>query len=112
MRCFRWNRLQGFRPYRVFLAFLWHSWDTILQLPGGAVKEEAMRKLGGVVLMIVSLVCISVTVAAVALGKAGLWSAPAIGAYVFHPLTMAMAMWLLAGKGREPLPEATKEGGA
>ena len=71
-----------------------------------------MRKWIGVVLMLLSLICIVTTVVEVAMGKAGLWSAPAIGAYIFHPLTMATALWLLAGKRREPVPEPAKEGGA
>ena len=65
----------------------------------------------GVVLMMLSLACIIVTVVEVAMGKVGLWSTTAMGAYVFHPSTMAIAMWLLAGKRRELVREPAKEGG-
>ncbi|MFH0800945.1 MAG: hypothetical protein V2A78_00965 [bacterium] len=71
-----------------------------------------MKKLIGVILMIISLGCIIATVVEVATGKAGLWSESAIGAYVFHPLTMVAALWLLAGKKPEAPREPAKEGGA
>jgi len=71
-----------------------------------------MKKLTGGILMLVALVCIAWTVVEVIRGKASLWSACVIGAFVFHALVMLGAVWLLEAKTHSGQPGETTEGGA
>jgi len=70
-----------------------------------------MKKLIGVILIIVSLVCIIAAVVEVAIGRIGMWSIWAVGACIFHALTMFAAVWLLPPAGGPP-QETPAEGGA
>ena len=70
------------------------------------------KKLIGVILMLVALVCIVWTVVEVIRGKAPLWSTRVIGAFIFHALVMLGAVWLLEAQTRGPRPSETAEGGA
>jgi hypothetical protein len=70
-----------------------------------------MKKCFGLILVVLSLACILTVVVRTIMGWSGVWSAEAIGGYVFHPLTMLAGMWLL-----KPLsvpsatPDASKGG--
>jgi len=61
----------------------------------------------GIAIMLFSLACIISTVVDVARGKAGLFSVDAVGPYVFHPLAMLGALYLITA-GRPRSPEPTK----
>jgi hypothetical protein len=64
-----------------------------------------MRKLIGGGLIVISLVCIVSTVIEVGLGNAGLWSPRTLAGYVFHPVTMLVALVLIAPKRRPDMAD-------
>lgn len=61
------------------------------------------------VLILLSLTCIVWGVIEVAANRAGPWSAASLGHYLFHSVTMFVALGLL---GRKPKPQSANEGGA
>jgi len=61
------------------------------------------------VLILLSLGCIVWAVVEVAANRAGLWCAASLGRYLFHFVTMFVALGLL---GRKPKPQSANEGGA
>lgn len=71
-----------------------------------------MKKCIGAILMALSLACITTTVIRVAMGWSGIWSVESIGAYIFHPLTMIPALWLLQPQAAQPATDDVREGGA
>ena len=60
-----------------------------------------MKRTIGAVVLLVSLACIISVFIEVVTGKAGLWSPKALGGYLFHFVTMLVALVLIAGKPKQ-----------